>query len=43
MSGGGKTVSRGRMGSSVVSDGNCDPKQLSDIEKELDVVIFTFL
>ena len=38
MSGGGKSVSRGRMGSAVVSDVNVDPKQLANMENELEKV-----
>jgi len=38
MSGGGKSVSRGRMGSAVVSDVNIDPKQLANMENELEKV-----
>ncbi|XP_076435848.1 structural maintenance of chromosomes protein 4-like [Babylonia areolata] len=36
MSGGGKTVSKGRMGSSVVGDGQVDPKELANLENELE-------
>jgi hypothetical protein len=35
MSGGGKSVSKGRMGSSVVSSETGDAKQLADLEKQL--------
>ena len=38
MSGGGKSVSRGRMGSAVVSDVNVDPKELANMENELEKV-----
>ena len=38
MSGGGKTVSRGRMGSSVVGDSSVDPKELANMENELEKV-----
>ena len=38
MSGGGKSVSRGRMGSAVVGDGHADPKQLANLENELEKV-----
>lgn len=38
MSGGGKSVSRGRMGSAVVSDVSVDPKELANMENELEKV-----
>lgn len=41
MTGGGKSVSKGRMGSAVAGD--VDPKELSNLENSLQKVVFLFI